>query len=53
MYGPKSNAKYPIKETEVVVFLKNFIKSDNIIIGDYTYYSDPKGIENFEKKYNV
>ena len=49
MYGPKSNEKYPIKETEVVGFLKNFIKSDNIIIGDYTYYSDSKGIENFEK----
>jgi transferase hexapeptide repeat protein len=29
--------------------LKNFIQDPNIIIGDYTYYDDPEGIENFEK----
>lgn len=32
-----------------VGFLKNFITSPNISVGDYTYYDDPEGVENFEK----
>lgn len=31
-----------------VGFLKNFITSPNIEVGDYTYYDDPDGPENFE-----
>lgn len=32
-----------------VGYLKNFITHENIIVGDYTYYDDPDGVENFEK----
>ena len=32
-----------------VGFLKNYITSINIEVGDYTYYDDPDGPENFEK----
>ena len=32
-----------------VGYLKNFIKSPNIEVGDYTYYDDPDGPEHFEK----
>ena len=32
-----------------VCFIKNFIKSPNIIAGDYSYYDDPIDPENFEK----
>ena len=31
-----------------VGFLKNFISSPNILVGDYTYYDDPEGPEQFE-----
>jgi len=31
-----------------VGFLKNFITSPNIEVGDYTYYDDPDGPDNFE-----
>jgi len=31
-----------------VGYLKNFITSKNIIVGDYTYYDDPEGPERFE-----
>lgn len=31
-----------------VGYLKNFISSENIIVGDYTYYDDPEGPERFE-----
>lgn len=30
-------------------FLKNCIKRENIEVGEYTYYDDPNGVENFEK----
>ena len=33
-----------------VGFSKNFITSANIEVGDYSYYDDPDGPENFEKK---
>jgi len=32
-----------------VGFIKNFIDNPNILIGDYTYYDDPDGPENFVK----
>lgn len=32
-------------------FLKNFIKAENIFIGDYTYFADPlHDVESFEKR---
>lgn len=42
-----ANQKYPIPNTERLGFLKNFINNPNIIVGDYTYYDDPDGLDNF------
>jgi virginiamycin A acetyltransferase len=49
MYGPNPNEKEPMKGFPQVGYLKNFITKRNIIVGDYTYYDDPNGVENFEK----
>lgn len=43
------NEKFPLKNTKRLCFLKNIIKSPNIIVGDYTYYDDPDNVENFMK----
>lgn len=48
MNGPNPNDKEPMKGFPQVGFLKNFITSPNIEVGDYTYYDDPDGPENFE-----
>nr|WP_274690114.1 Vat family streptogramin A O-acetyltransferase [Spartinivicinus sp. A2-2] len=47
--GPNPNNKEPMKGFPQVGYLKNFITSDNIIVGDYTYYDDPEGPERFEQ----
>lgn len=46
---PNPNELDPIQGSERTVFLKNIIKSPNIIVGDYTYYDDPIDVHNFEK----
>ncbi len=48
LFGPNPDDKEPMKGFPQVGYLKNFIKSENIIVGDYTYYDDPDGPENFE-----
>lgn len=47
--GPDPNRPYPIAQHPRVCFIKNLIKSPNIIVGDYSYYDDPIDPENFEK----
>ncbi|AOT07870.1 Vat family streptogramin A O-acetyltransferase [Pseudoalteromonas luteoviolacea] len=49
MTGPNPNNKHPLAGFPQVGFLKNFITSENIDVGDFTYYDDPEGPENFEK----
>ncbi|MCF6439891.1 Vat family streptogramin A O-acetyltransferase [Pseudoalteromonas luteoviolacea] len=49
MTGPNPSNKHPLAGFPQVGFLKNFITSDNINVGDFTYYDDPEGPENFEK----
>ncbi|MDX1351461.1 MAG: Vat family streptogramin A O-acetyltransferase [Thiomicrorhabdus sp.] len=49
MKGPNPKDKEPMKGFPQVGYLKNFISSKNIIVGDYTYYDDPQGPERFEK----
>lgn len=49
MNGPSPNNKEPMKGFPQVGYLKNFIFSENIIVGDYTYYDDPEGPERFER----
>ncbi|HAX79572.1 MAG TPA: Vat family streptogramin A O-acetyltransferase [Cyanobacteria bacterium UBA11372] len=47
--GPDPNRPYPMVDQRRVVFIKNFIKSPNIIVGDYSYYDDPVDPEGFER----
>jgi len=49
MFGANPNDKEPMKGFPQVGYLKNFIINENIIVGDYTYYDDSDGVENFEK----
>jgi virginiamycin A acetyltransferase len=49
MIGPSPEDKEPMNGFPRVGYLKNFITSENILVGDYTYYDDPEGPENFEK----
>lgn len=46
--APDPGQKYPIPGQERVCLLKNFITRDDIIVGDYSYYDDPKGADRFE-----
>ncbi len=47
--GPDPNRPYPMADHRRVCFIKNFIKSPNIIVGDYSYYDDPVDPEGFER----
>lgn len=46
--APDPRQKHPIPGQERVCLLKNFINRDDILVGDYSYYDDPKGAERFE-----
>ncbi|MBU2881874.1 Vat family streptogramin A O-acetyltransferase [Psychrosphaera sp. B3R10] len=48
--GPNPNQLAPIPAAEQVTFLKNIIKSPNIIVGDYTYLDDPELARDFESQ---
>lgn len=57
MKGPNPETKYPfedlpykLKNMQKCAFLKNIVQNPNIIIGDYTYYDDPDGCDEFEEK---
>lgn len=47
-YGPVPETRYPIPGVTRTGFLKPFITRPNIVVGDYTYYDDPRGPEHFE-----
>lgn len=49
MYGPNPDDKEPMKGFPQVGYLKNYITRENIVVGDYTYYDDPQGPQNFER----
>lgn len=49
MQIPDSNQIYPLKDYNRMVFLKNIVKSPNIIVGDYSYYDDTEDATNFEQ----
>jgi len=49
MNGPNPNNPSPMQGFPQVGYLKNFITSPKIEVGDYTYYDDPDGPEHFEK----
>ncbi len=46
--GPSPEQKHPIPGVSRTGFLKPFITRPNIVVGDYTYYDDPRGPEQFE-----
>lgn len=46
--GPSPDNRFPIHGIERTGFLKNFITRPNIVVGDYTYYDDPRGPGHFE-----
>ncbi|MBM9500858.1 CatB-related O-acetyltransferase [Leptospira sp. 201903071] len=47
-FGPDPSTLHPFPQYPRIGFLKNFIRSPSIKVGDYTYYDDPNGVENFE-----
>ena len=49
MKGPDKDSLFPIENYDKLCFLKNIIKSPNIIVGDSTYYDDFEDVHNFEK----
>jgi virginiamycin A acetyltransferase len=49
MNGPAPTTVHPMEGFPQVCFIKNTVKSPNILIGDYTYYDDPEDSENFER----
>jgi virginiamycin A acetyltransferase len=53
MIGPDPNSMYPLKNYNKLIFLKNFIKSKNIHIGDYTYFDDSRNGPDMFETYNV
>ncbi|HEY4130059.1 MAG TPA: Vat family streptogramin A O-acetyltransferase [Gemmatimonadaceae bacterium] len=49
MNGPDPNNKHPMEGFPQVCFIRNTVKSPNIVIGEYTYYDDPVDPEGFER----
>jgi len=50
MHGPKPELKHPIAMHQRVGFLKPLVDAPNIEIGEYTYYDDPDGPDQFVRK---
>ncbi len=46
--GPSPEDRLPMHGIVRTGFLKNFITRANIVVGDYTYYDDPRGPGHFE-----
>ena len=49
MNGPHPIDPHPLPGFPQVCFIKNTVTNPNILIGDYTYYDEPEGAENFER----
>lgn len=49
IHTPDANSVYPNEEVKQICFIKNVIKNPNILVGDYTYYDDIDGAQEFEK----
>ena len=46
---PNPNEAFPNPNLPRLCFIKNVVKNPRIIIGDYTYYDDVDGADQFEK----
>ncbi len=49
MKGANPKDKHPMKGFPQICFIQNTVSNPNIIVGDYTYYDDPKDSEDFER----
>jgi virginiamycin A acetyltransferase len=49
MHGPDPSTAFPMAGFPQVCYLRNVITRPNILVGEYTYYDDPDGPENFER----
>ena len=49
MQGPSPDNPYPMAGFPQVCYIRNTVTNPNIVIGEYTYYDDPDGAENFER----
>lgn len=49
MAAPNPQDIFPIENCKRTCFLKNIVHNPQIEVGDFTYYDDPNGVENFEK----
>lgn len=49
MHGPDPRNPYPMAGFPQVCFLNNVLNNPQIEVGDYSYYDDPDGAENFER----
>ncbi|MEJ9220547.1 Vat family streptogramin A O-acetyltransferase [Paenibacillus glucanolyticus] len=49
-YGPDPNAIYPNEAIKSICYIKNVVTRPNIIVGEYTYYDDINGADEFEKQ---
>ena len=47
-HGPNPNKIYPNENIKQICYIKNIIKNPNIQVGDYTYYDNADGAEDFE-----
>jgi len=47
--GPDPATVHPMTEQPRVMFLKNVVTRPNLVVGDYTYYDDPRGPAAFEE----
>ena len=49
MKRPNPNEAFPNPNLPRLCFIKNVVKNPRIIIGDYSYYDDVDGADQFEK----
>ena len=49
MKRPNPNEAFPNPNLPRLCFIKNVVKNPRIIIGDYTYYDDVDGADQFDK----
>lgn len=50
MHGPNPSLKHPVPMHKRIGFLKPLVDAGNIEIGDFTYYDDPDGPDQFQHK---
>src|SRR5699024_4330241 len=48
-YGPNPKDLYPNEAIKSNCFIKNTVTRPSISVGDYSYYDDVNGAENFEE----